>query len=507
LIQSRSALALCFAAGAIAVVAFGDWSLAPIPVLSLALLSWFWLRAASARMAAWQGFSFGCGLFLCGVSWVYVSLHTFGMMPAPLAALATLLFCFLLAAFPALAGYLQVRFFGTLSPALRLLAVIPALWLLSEWARGWFLTGFPWLSFGYSQLDAPLAGFAPLIGVYGLSLLSAIAAGAITLLFIERGRARITPVALLLVLIASGAVLNRAHWTDANGAPLQVSLLQGNIAQALKFIPGRYEQTLATYARLAEQSSAQLIVMPETAIPRFFDQVDPAYIEGLKQHALAQHGDMLVPVPIEDGQGHFYNAVLSFGRSPTQAYAKSHLVPFGEFVPAGFGWIIHILHIPLSDFSRGGIHQQPLDVAGQRVAINICYEDAFGEEIIRQLPQATLLVNVSNVAWFGDSLAPEQHLRMSRMRALESGRYMLRATNTGVTAIIDQRGVVQARLPDFREGVLNGQAQGYSGATLYVRCGNWITVMAATLLLAGALLARRARRILLARSATEAAGR
>ena len=206
-------------------------------------------------------------------------------------------------------------------------------------------------------------------------------------------------------------------------------------------------------------------MLPETAIPRFLDDVDPAYLETLTAPVAARGGDMLIGVPLLDRSRRYYNAVVSFGASPQQAYAKSHLVPFGEFVPTGFGWLVAMMRIPLGEFARGAADQQPLAVAGQRVAVNICYEDAFGEEIIRQLPAATLLANVSNVAWFGDSLAPAQHLRISRMRAVETGRYMLRATNTGVTAIVAPDGSVAGRLPSFTEGVLEGRVQGRTGAT------------------------------------------
>jgi apolipoprotein N-acyltransferase len=274
-----------------------------------------------------------------------------------------------------------------------------------------------------------------------------------------------------------------------------VSLVQGNIPQELKFVDGRYESTLATYARLVEGSAGRLIVLPEIAIPRFLHEVAPDYIARLKRVAVARNGDLLVGAPVLETDRRYYNAVVSLGASPTQGYAKSHLVPFGEFVPPGFGWIVTVLTIPLSDFARGTDSQRPLQLAGQRVAPNICYEDAFGTEIIRQLPEATLLVNVSNVAWFGDSLAPAQHLRIARMRSVETGRTMLRATNTGVTAIVDPRGAVVARLPSFTEGVLEGRVQGYAGATPYVRLGDLPVVAGAALIAAAALvLSRRATR-------------
>jgi len=292
------------------------------------------------------------------------------------------------------------------------------------------------------------------------------------------------------LLVAAGYGLKQIEWTRPQGEPLSVALLQGNVPQELKFVPGRYEQTLDTYARLARSAQAKLIVLPETAIPRFLDQVDRGYLDMLREHALAQDGDILLPAPLRDADGRYYNAVVSLGRAPMQSYAKRHLVPFGEFIPPGFGWVQEVLRIPLSDFTPGSPAQRPLEVAGERVAVNVCYEDAFGEEIIRQLPEATLLVNVSNVAWFGDSLAPEQHLRIARLRALETGRYMLRATNTGITAIIDAQGRVSARLPAFTEGVLTGTAQAYAGATPYVRFGNGPVLVFVILVLAAAALRR-----------------
>jgi apolipoprotein N-acyltransferase len=484
--------AVAFAAGALSVAAFGDWQLFALPLAALAALCWLWARADSPGAAAWLGFAFGAGLFLAGVSWVYVSLHDFGGMPLPLAALATLLFCLYLALFPAAVGYAQAKL--PASRPVRLMLVVPALWTLAEWLRGWLFTGFPWLALGYSQLDGPLAGFAPLGGVLGVSFLAATTAGAAATLVVDRGRRRATALAVLVALAIAGGAFRAADWTAPHGEPVAVSLLQGNVPQALKFVPGRYEKTLATYARLAERSTGRLVVLPETAIPRFLHEVDPAYLARLKAIAEARGGDLLVGVPVLDAERRYYNAVVSIGASPTQAYAKSHLVPFGEFLPPGFGWVVAILEIPLGNFARGAEDQKPLAVAGQRVAVNVCYEDAFGAEIIRPLPEATLLVNVSNVAWFGDSLAPAQHLRIARMRSLETGRFMLRATNTGATAIVDPRGAVAARLPAFTEGVLEGRVEGRSGATPYVRFGNAPAVLGSLAIVGWiGLAARRTR--------------
>lgn len=458
-------------AGGASVAAFGDWNLFPLALVAAAFLFFAWTRGTAPSPAA-LGFAFGAGLFLAGVSWVYVSLHEFGMMPAPLAATATLLFCLYLALYPAAVGSLQARI--PAAPPVRLMLVIPALWTGAEWVRSWLFTGFPWLVLGYSQVEGPLAGFAPLLGVLGLSFLAAVAAGAMVAL-VTGGltrRARIAATGALIALAAGGWGLRSVEWTAPAGEPLAVSLVQGNIPQALKFVDGRFEATLETYAQLVGRAAGRLVVLPETALPRFLHEVPREYLDRLKNLAAARDGDLLVGVPILDPDRRYYNAVVSLGAQPLQAYAKSHLVPFGEFVPPGFGWVVGVLRIPLSDFSRGADTQRPLSVAGQRVALNICYEDAFGPEIIRQLPEATLLVNVSNVAWFGDSAAPAQHLRIARMRALETGRTMLRATNTGITAVVDPRGRVAGRLPAFTAGVLEARVEGRTGATPYVRAGN-----------------------------------
>jgi apolipoprotein N-acyltransferase len=490
-LSARVALAVAFAAGAAAVAGFAPAGAYPLVPLSLAVLLHVW-RGAAPRSAFGAGFAFGAGLFGAGASWVYVSLHDFGMMPAPLAALATLIFCAILALYPAAAGWCLARL--RLRPAVEALLAFPALWTVSEWARGWVFTGFPWLAAGYSQTDSPLAGLAPVLGVYGVSWATALAAGLALLVATGERRARIAGAGALAAVLAGAHALGLASWTAPEGPPVRVALLQGNIAQDLKFQERRYAATLETYRRLVEASDARLIVLPETAVPRFFDSVDPSYWGELARLARERRADVLAGVPVRDAQGRYYNSMISLGVSPPQIYSKSHLVPFGEFVPTGFRWIVDTMAFPLADFSRGPERPRPLALAGQRVAPDICYEDAFGEEIARQLPEATLLVNASNVAWFGDSLAPSQHLQMSRMRAIETGRWMLRATNTGVTAVIDERGRVRAQLPQFTEGALQAEAQGFAGATPYVRWANApVVVLCALALAAAGWLARRRR--------------
>jgi apolipoprotein N-acyltransferase len=424
-------------AGAAAVAGFSPIDLFPVTLLALTVLVYLWMRAASPRAAFLTGYLFGLGFFLAGVSWVYISLHRFGGMPVPVAAFATLGFCAFLALFPALAGWLQAKLRQRDPQTLTGLVAIPAAWVLTEWLRGWILTGFPWLPAGNAAIDTPLAGYAPLGGVY-----------------------------LVSVATMAAAVL---LWLIAAGRPFSVSLVQGNVPQDLKFDPARYERMLATYERLVEESRARLIVLPETALPRFLDLVDPVYLLRLQGRAARNGGDLLLGVPRRDRKGAYYNSVISLGLSPTATYDKSHLVPFGEFVPPGFGAIVREwLHIPMADFTRGASLPRPIEAAGQKIAVNICYEDAYGAEILRQLPEATLLVNVSNVAWFGDSLAPGQHLQIARMRALETGRMHLTATNTGITAVIGADGAVRERLPQFSEGRLDSSAQGRLGLTPYV---------------------------------------
>jgi len=487
----HAAIAAALAAGALTVAGFAPPALFPLPFLTLAGLLLLWRRAATPQAAFRTGFAFGAGLFGVGASWVYVSLHDFGMMPAPLAAIGTLAYCAILALYPAAAGWCLARL--RLDRAVSALLAFPALWTIFEWLRGWIFTGVSWLALGYSQVDSPLAGLAPVAGTYGVSFVTALCAGLLVIVISGSRKARLAGGLALVFAFGLGQLLKQIAWTSPQGTPLKVALLQGNIPQDLKFQPDQYATTLATYKRLIEASQGQLIVLPETAIPRFLDAVDPGYLKDIARIAVERRADVLFGVPIRDREGRYFNSVVSVGASPSQRYDKAHLVPFGEFVPPGFGWVVKTFAIPLSDFSLGPKNPKPLALAGQLVAPNICWEDAFGEEIIRQLPEATLLVNVSNVAWFGDSLAPAQHLQISRMRAIETGRTMLRATNTGVTAIIDPRGRVVARLPQFAEGILAGEVRGYVGASPYVRFGNVPIVLICLAVIAA--LALRARRV------------
>jgi apolipoprotein N-acyltransferase len=494
-------------AGLGCVFGFSPYGIFPLPVLALAILFWLWQRADTARTAARLGFAFGLGLFGAGVSWIYVALHDYGDMPLLLALPATALFCAFLALFTALAGYLQARLFA--ANRARTLLAMPALWVSVEWLRGMIFTGFPWLTLGYAHTDSPLAGYAPLLGVYGVSLVAAISAGLLVWLYDARA-ARVNdhrrplrqaggrhgaPLALLLIGIVwgTGTLLHRVAWTHPQGEPFSVALVQGNIAENLKFNQDEVVNTLETYRRLVTQSPARLTVLPETALPLLRDQVPESYLQLLRDHARQNGGDVMIGV-FERSNGSYYNSVFTLGADAEQHYRKQHLVPFGEFIPLRplLGWFINgVLDIPMGDLASGDKFQKPLAVAGQQVAVDICYEDAFGEEIIRALPQATLLVNVTNDAWYGTSKAAAQHNQISRMRALETGRMMLRATNTGVTSIIAADGTVLQQLPQHLEAILLGTAQGYQGATPYVRWGNAAVTGLIVLMLAAARLAAR----------------
>jgi apolipoprotein N-acyltransferase len=520
---SRFPYLVAFFLGAVSVAGFAPYYMFPLPVVTLAGLVYLWSQAGTARAAALAGFAYGLGLLLFGASWVYVSLHDFGSMPAPLAVIATFLFCAIYAALPAAAGYACAR--PRVSNVVRLAFLAPAAWTLGEWMRGWVFTGFPWLATGYSQIpQSPLAGYAPVLGVYGVTLAVAVTAGLIVILGLRaterdegggrraegetsngtKGSSSLIPrppslvsAAMLLALWAGGWGLKQVTWTTPEGAPFHASLLQGNVSQEQKWRPEQVRSTLEIYRLLAESAPGRLIVLPETALPLFLEQVPPDYLSGLAGSARARGGDVLVGVPERTAAGEYFNSVISLGSAPQQVYRKSHLVPFGEFIPLRpvLGWIVSVLAIPLQDFSRGAEDQRPLAVAGQRVAINICYEDVFGEEIIRQLPEATVLANVSNVAWFGRSLAPRQHLQIAQARAIETGRSMLRATNTGVTAVIGPRGEVLAAAPEFEIATVTYLVQGYGGATPYVRWGNYtVLTLCAVLIAVGAGLTRRAAR-------------
>ncbi len=461
--------------GALCVLGFSPFYLYPVSILSMIGLMYCWQQCETAKQAALTGFMYGLGLFGVGIYWIYISLHIYGGMPGIMAGLSTFLLAAFLSLFPATTGALSKRISVHRKHAF--LIAVPIFWALSDWVRSWIFTGFPWLTMGYSQLPySPLAGYVPIVGIYGVSIITVLI-GSLTYALLNKNMVNFRRLSLiaLLGIIIGGALLKTIEWSAPSGKPLNVSLLQGNIDQTIKWAPEIAEHTLNQYLHMVEQSKAKLIILPETAMPVLSSNIPEEMIKRLKQHATKNQGDVLVGM-VERENGEYFNSVLSYGSSETAVYRKSHLVPFGEFIPLKtiFGWIYRDwLNMPLSDLSRGSIHQQPMQVAGEKIAVNICYEDVFGEEIIRQLPEATILVNVSNDAWSGDSYAADQHMQFSQARALETGRMMLRATNTGATAIIDRKGYVISHAPHFVETTLDGVVQGYTGTTPYVRWGNW----------------------------------
>ena len=485
-------LALAFAAGGVGVPAFAPFYLWPVAIVSLFFLFALWHRAANAWRAFVIGFAWGLGLFLVGVPWIYVSLHVYGSMPATLAAIATFLFCCYLALFPALAGALHRRLvvaFG-FSAIASLLLVMPTCFVLWEYVRGWFFSGFPWLVFGYSQTPggpafAPLVGYAPIIGVFGISWLLAMTTGLCVLLtramagIVWSRRGRFVAISAVLAVWGLGGVLHQYSWSVPSGAPLTVALLQGNVEQSLKWREDQRIPTLNNYLEMVEKTSARLIVLPETALP-VLHEVPVEYLAALKRRSEMNGGDAIVgtvivePATAGDNSRKVTNSAMSIGSSPLQRYDKQHLVVFGEFIPPLLSWVYQWLKIPIGSMDAGSIDQKPMRIAGHAVAINICYEDAFGSEIARQLPEAELLVNMSNMAWFGNLFASDQQAQFSQMRALEAGRWMLRSTNTGVTAAINEKGEIVKALPQFVRGTLEIAVQPRSGTTPYVRWKDWL---------------------------------
>lgn len=487
--SSRTAVLLALITGAATVFAFAPFGIWPLQFLSLALLFSLVLRAESSRAAFHLGWAFGSAAMAAGTYWLYISLHDYGGLPALLAVLAVGLLATALGLFYAIAlaaaKWLILR---TRLDITKALLVLPACWMLADWLRGWVFTGFPWLATGYAHTASPLAGFAPVLGVYGTGWLAALLAGCLLLLKPLRKPA----LALLILIPVAGMGLKTIHWTTAQGKPVSVRLLQGNVPQDLKFDSGQLAHSLNLYQQLIKQEPADLIATPETALPMLATQLPAGYLEQLASFSKASASTLMVGVPWTTAPGVYLNSVVGIADGAlSYRYDKHHLVPFGEFIPPGARWFIDLMQIPLGDFGRGDLLQPPLQVKDQWLLPNICYEDLFGEEIAAQLsaahsrgmPVPSILLNVSNIAWFGDSIALPQHLQISQMRTLETGRPMLRATNTGATAVIDGRGVVTASLPAFSTGALKAQVQGMQGQTPYIVLGNSLPVGLASLLL------------------------
>jgi apolipoprotein N-acyltransferase len=476
-------LVLAALAGALSVLGFAPFSLGLVPVLGVALLILLWRTSSSPAAAAWLGYAFGLGLMGFGVFWLRISIAQFGGVHEALAVTITVVFILFMALYYALAGWLVARLRGD-GGLFWLLVVIPAVWILViEWLRGWLFTGFPWLALGYSQIELPLRGYAPLLGVYGVSFVVVLSAALLQL------RRRLPAMLALFALWISGVALHAIDWSVPAGEPIRVSVLQANIPQEKKWLASMREPTLDLYWGMTrEVADSQIVVWPETAVPAFDAAVRETLLDPLHDEMIAQGRDVLLGI-VAAGEGDaYYNAMLSLGVSGRDRYYKRHLVPFGEYLPFD-RWlrpIIDFIEIPMSDFSAGGDEKPLVTLAGQPVGIDICYEDAFAEEIIRALPEATLLINASNDAWFGDSLAPHQHLEIARMRAVETRRFLVRATNTGVSAMIDERGGLRGVIPQFTRASLTDDVTPLTGMTPFAFWGHWAIVTIAVFLLLGA---------------------
>ncbi len=482
-----------FAAGALLPLAFAPFGIWPLAILLSAILLSSWDSASPQRAAA-RGGLFGLGAFGFGIYWIFISLHDFGNAPAAFAALATFAVVAAMALYPAVAGWLLIRWGPPPGPA-RWLLVFPALWALLDWVRSWLLTGFPWLAAGYSQTDSPLGNLAPYMGVFGVGWAVLASAGLLrALLNSRRGRERLLWLGLLAALWLGAWSLGRMSWVEPTGSPLRVALVQGNITQDRKWRPDVLEETLRRYVQLSlsEHGHADVIVWPETAIPIFQDEAR-GFLTMLAEDARRANVDYVTGIPTGSWETRvFHNSVISVGRLPG-SYQKRRLLPFGEYLPlrSFFLFFRDWVDIPMADFTPGARNQPLLRAGGQPVGVSICFEAVFGDEIRQALPEATWLINVSNDAWFKDSTAPHQHLQIVRMRALEMGRYLARATNTGLSAILDDRGRIVNRGAQFQAEVIRGEVQPLHGLTPYARFGDLPVVLALLgLLVAGLLLGR-----------------
>ena len=488
-------------AGFSSLFSFQPYAWWPVQMVALAWLFYQAGMDTSVKRSLFVGWGFGFGWSVAGMHWLYVAITVYGGMPAPVAAVAIALLAVYMGMFSALATgaatWLRRRW--SLPVPAFLLLVLPVMWGLSEWVRGWMFTGFPWASSGYAHNISPLAGYAPIIGVFGIGALVALCASCLVML---TQRARMQALGMLAAIMAAGYGLTFIDWTRPAGAPISVRLLQGDVPQDQKFDAAHIDRALTLYDGMIKAAPADLIATPETAIVLFPQQLPPGYLDSLARFARETGSHLMYGIPLADSPTQYANSVAGIapdGRS--YRYDKQHLVPFGEFVPSGFRWFVDMMAIPLGDFTRGAKVQKPFAVKDQMVLPNVCYEDAFGEEIALQLRSspnpATMLLNVSNLAWYGKSVAIPQHLQISQMRSLETGRPMLRSTNNGATAVIDAKGRVTGKLPSHTRGSLSATVQGMEGSTPYIRFGNALFLLLSGLaLLAAWLMGRKYRQTL-----------
>ena len=483
---------LALVSGALLPFAFAPYNVPVMAIVSLLLLL-IVIRKLPAKQAAVAGYLFGWGYFGHGVYWVYFSIHHFGHAPLWLAIIIMLGMVAILATYIAVLAYLLNRFFGEDS-VIRYLLAFPGVWLGLEALRGVLFTGFPWLSLGYSQIDTGLAGWVPIVGVLGVSWIVVLITGGVACaLFCSKKETKIRAVVLALSLWVMGWGLTAMTWVEPAGNAFNVALLQGNVPQEIKWLRSFQRINNKMYLEMTkEQAGADLVIWPETSIPAFYHGIQESLMKDLREEATTHQTDIVVGLPVMlDGASGYYNGLHSV-KYPDEFYLKRHLVPLGEYLPLKpfSTFILDFLQIPLSDFSAGEKVQPLLQGGGYPFASSICYEDVFQQSSIDGLPDAAYLVNVSNDTWFGDTIAPYQHFQMARMRALESGRYMLRSTNTGLTAIINQQGKVIKQAPMFKRVALKGEVIPFQGVTPFVQGGWWVVLLFAILLPLASFLKR-----------------
>ena len=466
---------ILFVLGGLMTTAFAPFGLSLlVPVLLLPVL--YVYLSVSPRDAGWLSFWFGFGLFLSGTYWIYISVVVVGEAPAWIALVLMLGLVFIMSAWLFAAGWLISRFAA--GEPWFLMLVAPATWVFIEWLRGWVFTGFPWLAIGYSQVDTLLAGWAPVVGVYGVSFMAMLGTTAILVAILTEGRQRAIAITIVLLPLVGGGMLRFVEWTQPKGSQVESTIVQAGISQAEKWLPERLRPTLDFYRKAAARAAdSELVVWPEVAVPALDDRVEP-YIEALQADTRGSTRSIVFGILERDqsrGEPRIYNSVMLVSGDHRQSYRKRHLVPFGEYfpVPAGVREWMRMMSLPHNDLAAGADVQPLLEAGnGEKLAVAICYEDAYGAEQLYALPDATILINVSNDAWFGDSIAPHQHLEIARMRSLEVGRAAIRATNTGVSAFISHTGKVLDSGPQFEPVTLTMAVQPRAGSTPYARAGN-----------------------------------
>jgi apolipoprotein N-acyltransferase len=470
---------------------FNAWPLSILGLLMLVIA----LQSLSAKKSLFAGWLFGVGLFGVGTSWVYVSIHTYGAAPIALAVFLTAFFAAGLALLPMLQCYLYVRFLK--HRALGLLLGFPALWVLGEWFRSWFLTGFPWLYVGYAHEQTWLSGWAPVLGVYGVSFMVALSAVLIYLFIRLSMQVRFILSIIMFIPWLGGLLLEQVNWTTRSNTPLSVSLIQGNIAQEMKWNPDHMADSVKKYQQLTQdQWSHDIIVWPEAAIPFWVDEVTP-FLDSFDAYGIKNDAIFISGIPYRehtDEGNRYHNSVIALGNG-SGLYHKERLVPFGEYVPLEdlLRGLIKFFDLPMSNFTPGN-NKTPFLIMDHTIHIApfICYEVVYPDFVNATLPEADLLLTISNDTWFGASFGPFQHLQIAQMRALENGRYLLRATNNGISAIVDEKGNLVKTSSQFKEEVLNGEVYVMKGNTPFGKTGSTpILVLCGVLIVVTRLFKRK----------------